>query len=487
MSRTHARPQAAAPVCCAGLIRRLAAAAALAVSTGWGPIDETGQSETICVDLKLLSGGQLGGLVVDHTTHGLVVAKDDTPFVFAWEEIETPSAFAAKRALLALQRGGRGALNAEDHFHLGLFALSRNRNDMAAVEFRHAVRMDREYGTAAREAMEAYRRRRDSHKEDTVNQSFDDPPTAETTDGGQLGLLGRLRAAVPDRTDAGLVEAPADVQVAVLDVYRTFGATVQGVFGKSVRLVETEHFLIWTDWGENHHARLADWCESMYAALCRQFSVEASKTVFLAKCPLFCWRAKWRFDKFARQFDGYDPLDAIGYTRSIEANGHVHMVLRLPGSDEADVNRFASTLVHEGTHAFLHRMYTTRLLPHWLNEGYADLIAERVLGDRCVNGENAELLAKQFVRYGWPIRRLLSSAGPIEVHEYPLAHSVVAYLESRNPAKFAALIRGLKAGQSMEAALAAAYDSLTFEELESGWRKSIQPHASADTSALTIP
>ncbi|MCH7873646.1 MAG: hypothetical protein IID33_18255, partial [Planctomycetes bacterium] len=107
-------------------------------------------------------------------------------------------------------------------------------------------------------------------------------------------------------------------------------------------------------------------------------------------------------------------------------------------------------------------------------EGYADLVAERVLGDRCPAGENAALLAKQIVRFDWPLGDLLSRTGPIEVHQYPIAHSVVSFLERKNRGRFAGFIRSLKEGQSIEAALDTHYGIPAVDRLEKQWRQSIR-------------
>ena len=109
-----------------------------------------------------------------------------------------------------------------------------------------------------------------------------------------------------------------------------------------------------------------------------------------------------------------------------------------------------------------------------MNEGYADLIAERVLGDHCPNAEKAALLAKQYVRYDWPIRHLLGDPGPIDVHQYPLAYSVVAYLEGLDAKHFAGFIRSLKEGQGIGEALAANFDNMTLIGLETEWRSAVR-------------
>ena len=464
-------------------IQGLAIVTSLIATGARGESAVPSSTETFQVRIKLRTGGALDGLVVDHTPHGLVVAHDNKPYVFAWKELESGSAYVVRRALLDRQRNGRENCTAEDHYRLGLFALSQDRPDLASAEFRRAGRLEAAYTTRAREAVKAHRQRTESFTREEDDWSLDtDRAPGETTD-HVLGLAERVEAGVsrslepawtPHDLNVVAHQPSEDTSAAVLEVYRAFGATVQQAISKRITLVETDHFLIWTDWQKHRRPRLARWCEAMYDALCAQFQLDPHENIFLAKCPVFCFRAQPLFRRFARQFDGYDTTNSIGYTRSISANGHVHVVLLRQGSSPADFDRLATTLVHEGTHAFLHRLHSTRLIPHWVNEGYADLIAERVLGHRCPTGENAALLAKQYIRYDWPIDSLLNSSGPIAVHEYPLAHSVVAYLERFNRSAFAGFIRNLKEGQDVSAALAEAYDDMTLKQLEAGWRTSIR-------------
>lgn len=433
-----------------------------------------GQTETISVDLKLRTGGMLSGLVVDHSEHGLVVVREQKPYVFSWKELEFGSALSTKRALLALQRGGSNKLFADDHFDLGMFALSSDRNDVAANEFREAKRLNGKLEERIGRAFDEYRARKEKGGGD--EDPFEDEPPAGIGDSAgprELGL-----------TDDGtmLAERPsAENGAKVMEAYRTFGEKVREVMGKDVVLLESDHFLIWTDWEKKYRDRLTGWAEAMYAALGERFDLHTTDAVFLAKCPVFCWRSKARFQKFARYFDGYEGSNAVGYTRSIEKNGHVHVVLLRQGRSEADFDRFACTLVHEGSHAFMHRLYSTRLMPHWVNEGYAELTAERVLGDRCDTAEKAALLARQYVRYDWPLRGMLESVAPIEVNDYPLAHSLVAHLEGLGRPRFAGFVRGLKDGRTTAEALAANYDGMTFARLEQSWRSAFRSNSQRDS------
>ena len=439
-----------------------------AAASGGGP---PGPAETIEVTLKLLTGGRITGLVVDHTEVGIVIAGDGRaarPFVFAWEEIEPGSALLARRELLILKRGSRADLRAEDHYQLGLFALLLDRAQAARLSFAAAVRLDRDYSQRTDLAMRAHRA-----KQRDANQSQgddDDPP------GDPSGESGTTEVPVPIELDAeGEPEAGAESRRArrarVRKVYDEFAAKVREAMGGKIELLETDHFLIHTDWPVRDRGILPGLFESMYTALCREFDCDPKQDVFLAKCPVFCFASKGRFWKFARQFDGFVDKEAIGYTRSIEASGHVHMALCLGGRRPGDFDRFAYTLVHEGTHAFMHRFHSNRLIPHWVNEGYAELMAEQVLGDKCPAGEKADLLARQYVRFDWPLGDLLRQAGPIEVHEYPLAASVITYLHAQGRERFAGFIRGLKEGHHLPRALADNYAGMTLQRLEAQWRE----------------
>lgn len=441
--------------------------------------------KTISVDLKLRTGGELSGAVVDHDAHGLVILHDDTPYVFAWNELDGGSAFAVRRSLLTLHRGDSDKLSADDHFDLGMFALALDRNDLAADEFEAARKMRPDLATRIREAFDGFRRRKQAAKIDEplarseVGESAHASAPASPTN----VPLGEA-SALPDLSETIAPAHPSpEVRERVREAYLRFGTKVQEVMGKDIALIESDHFLVWTDWEKRDRGRLTEWCEAMYAALCKRFDLDPREDVFLARCPVFCFRSKARFRKFARDFDGYDGKDAIGYTRSIEKNGHVHMVFARVGRSDADYDRFACTLVHEGTHAFLHRLYGPKLLPHWVNEGYADLTAERILGDRCPNGGNAALLARQYARYEWPIAGLLESTSTIGVHQYPLVHSVVAYLESLGRDRFAGLIKGLKNGATVADALVENYDGMTIVGLEQAWKEAIHK---ADPAATEV-
>ena len=439
------------------------------------------QSNPARVRLELVTGGRIEGGVVDHNEYAVVVLANRKPFVFAWTDVKPISSVAGKFAIIEAARGGRDAVTAEDYYELGLYALLRNRGERASTLFQTAKRLDPSMAEDVRRTMEAFRKNRSS---ETSPRESNEPSNdlSEIDSKCAKGLVGQIGDALHDLQPANdmVSPTPESTRTRVMDIYRAFGRKVQEVLGKRVVAIESEHFLIWTDWSRFDRGRLVERCEAMYASMCRQFGISTTAPLFLAKCPIFCFESKARFLKFARMFDGYDGKDAIGYTRSIERSGHVHMVLLRRGRTEEDFDRFVCTLMHEGTHAFVHRLYTPRLIPNWINEGLAELMAEKVLQDRCPTAETAELLAAQYVEYDWPVANLIRSAGPIAVHHYPIAHSLIAYLASRGDDQLRGFVKRLKEGDGTATALAGQYQGMNFDGLEQGWRTWISERNDCD-------
>ncbi len=430
------------------------------------------------VTVVLNTGGSLRGAVADWNDHGLVLVSGETPYVFSWNELDTLSGYAVQRQLLFTTRNGL-PLNADQHFRLGAYTLRRNKRDLASEELTSAVKLDPGMQKAVQELIETHKPRKRN-----MNQSF---PRNEPDDDTQVTLRDRNFSAIDTALASNgqpddMVRTPAEVRALVLEIYRRFGTEVQETIGRQIALIETEHFLIWSDWAKAENPMLGEWCEQLYAELSRQFMVTGDESVFLAKCPIFVFRSPNRFRKFARTFDGYDAAQSAGYTRSIEANGHTHVALLRFGDSQVDYDQFAWTLAHETTHAFLHRWHSTRLIPHWVNEGIAERSAQRVLGARCPAWNNAQMLARQCVKHNWPVRSMLASAGPIDTHEYPLAHSVIEYLDSLGPGKLAGFVRHLKDGRSIADALADQWEGMTVDSLDQRWRDWVR---AADVAART--
>jgi hypothetical protein len=149
---------------------------------------------TVSLTLKLRTGGQLTGAVLDHDEHAIVILSKDTPYVFAWSELDPSTALGAKRTLLAKERGSTEHFSADDYFHLGMFGLRTGRNDLAANEFDQAKRLDPKLAPRIQEAYAQFRREADSKRAD---QRGDQNARDEPQDGEDLGASNAVRADVP--------------------------------------------------------------------------------------------------------------------------------------------------------------------------------------------------------------------------------------------------------------------------------------------------
>jgi len=99
------------------------------------------------------------------------------------------------------------------------------------------------------------------------------------------------------------------------------------------------------------------------------------------------------------------------------------------------------------------------------------MTATTVLGQQCPAGGNSALLAKQYAKYHWPIGRLLESIGPIDAHQYPLAQSIVTFLDAQSETRWRELIKELKHGKTFPEALVNSYDGMSLQQLEMDWRE----------------
>ncbi len=410
------------------------------------------------LELRLLSGQRVVGLATDHDDTGVVLDVEGELMALDWKDIDTSSAYMAKKALLVAMRGTDRNFTAEDHYHLGYFLAARNRYGAAGREFRQAESRDPSMAPRIKQAWRDIRRAKESNnfRNRTKLRDIETPPPAQP---------------VADRSNGYLNLDEAKTQE-ILKVYREFGEKVRREVAPDLVLLETRHFMVWTDWTESSRNLIPDWAEQMYSMLCREFGFSPNETIWLGKCPLFCFRNRARFEAFAQKFDNYAAGDALGYAKT-DSTGYVHVVLRRLGSDQAAIDRFATTLVHEGTHGFMHCYRAPVKLPAWFEEGLADYVAERVVPDRSRTGENSVRLARQVVAQGRRIDDLFQFTSSPPGHYYPIAHSIVDYLIRRDRAAFVSVIDDTKSGMAFDHALARHYKGMDTRSLELAWRNEI--------------
>lgn len=434
------------------------------------------------IGVVMITGDTVRGPLLDAGDGVFVLEVDGFPAAISYDQLEPESAYRARTAILEVQRGPADGWSAADRFELGRFCLRRNQEALARRHFATAIGRDAAYGERVDATMAAYRAGRSARAAERDLDDDGEDVEQRNGDGGRSGDGGERIDGVDGarRTDGAgraastgndsQAKGPDDTNAAeaVIAGYKEVGERLRARVGTDIRLIETRHFLIWTDWAKSEHADLERWCEQMYAIVSERFGLPADATVFAGKCPVFCLRSKKRFREVAEALDRYDVSNALGYTIS-EGNGHVHVVVCRLGGSEAGRDVFASTLVHELSHAFLHRYRSPRPVPLWLNEGLANVVAEDVLGERCFNAEAADAAARAFARRDRVLGDGFWETDSLDARYYPMAHSVVAYLIGRDGGAFRALVDDMKQGVEPTEALNDRF-GMSYDALESVWR-----------------
>ena len=415
------------------------------------------------VTLTLHNNGQVRGRVLEYDDNGLVLNVKTEAITLTWDEIKTTSAYKAKKKILASVRGSEKNLTAEDHFQLGVFLAMRNQHSSAVSEFRKAEQRDPGMKSRIQQAWKEIRRAKERNK-----TKITEPIVDKSNKGEGDGIFSDNKSGQGQKT---LYKKYTQEQhTNALNLYREFGDKVRDKIAPNLVLLETRNYLIWTDWPESKRNKIPEWAEQIYREMCTKFGVTGSDPIWLGKCPIYCFRDKTGFNKFAREVDGYErSAKSLGYTKTAN-NGYAHVVMKKLGDKEVHINQFASTMVHELTHAFMHNYISPQNLPPWLNEGIAEYFSELVLGDKCQAGERAIATAKYYVDRNKPIDDIFEFTESPPGQYYPIAHSLVEFMISKDSKAFVGVVSDIKASMKPEDSLARRYKGMSYKTLQRDWR-----------------
>jgi hypothetical protein len=404
---------------------------------------------------RLERGGEVSGLVLDADDRRAIIEFQGIPTAVVFADMELSSAFQIRKRVMVARRGWERALTAEDHIQLGMMAWSRGHRKLSQQEFDIARRKNKRLAETI-DALGRPRRITRWSPESILAKLEESTIVSPSTIPGSGKTPGK---------------PPAEHRV-IYEAAKTFGQSAGTKIGTTLHMIETDHFLIWTDWPRVDHDPLAAVCEQLYLACARQFSVEPTENIFAGKCSVFCFETRAKFLRFAREFDNYRNRTALAYTKTLP-NGYARVAGYRTGATQPEMERFLSTLTHECVHAFVHRYRSSRSLPPWVSEGLANLLAARALGDFCPYEGDAAMVAKQIALRDIPISKLFRSGRMPTGQEYTIAHSLLSYLAGRDAEAFVGFINDLKDGRRLSRTLEIRYGE-TLESLESKWRSAVR-------------
>jgi len=244
---------------------------------------------------------------------------------------------------------------------------------------------------------------------------------------------------------------------------------INRLLGTKLAMVETTHYLLFSDADPRLTARFAAWSEALYRNLLEQFALPALARVWNGKCVLILFKHRRHYEAYARRFDGHRAVCAGAYF-AVERHGQdepslVHLCIPTEGSN---ARRLQELFAHEGTHAFFELYKTPGRLPLWVHEGLAEYMT--TVNDpslRPAKWAQALRVARSRV----PIDDVYHATVGTELTlgQYGVAFTLVDFLLKTGRPKFKAFIDGLKDGKTVEAALEVAY-GFGLAELQGRWR-----------------
>ena len=288
----------------------------------------------------------------------------------------------------------------------------------------------------------------------------------------------RARPSRPNPADApgddGVIKyqpATPEEHARAIERARARAAEVAQKLGVKLAEIQTDHFILFTDWDPREFNFLRENVEGAYTLVSKEFNLSPKDNIFVGKLPVFMFARQSDFRRFAAEIDGFDMPDGVqGYYRS-RNDGMGHMAMPKPDLEGAGGNvrqaelQWAYILTHEFVHAFVARYRTNGRVPRWLNEGTAELIAESKF-----RRPDARRLARLIATGNRSIASVFDDRVMPGGEYYPVMMTLVEVLVVEDRRKFIEFFNACKDGEDPEAALKRLY-GVDYAGLEDGWRR----------------
>ena len=386
------------------------------------------------VSFRLLEGLRLiSGALEGWDEEGLTGAFG----TYRWAEIHHEDVWALGRRLM--DADSAQAWVALGHRLLRL-SLDQPRAAVSAeTAFRRAHRLDpavQEHIDAARDAVAQERARREALEAEAERQ--------------------RLRTVSPEAGPWTATPWPLLSERERADAVDTVRAEADRILeraGMVLRPIETDHFLFYSEQPRARQERWVRDLDRMYRMLSHEFEIPVRPGIFWGKAVIIVTDERDRFRlMLAQSFRHMAPRWVDGMFFPMGPQSYV--IFCVPPRDDI----FAALLVHETTHAFMHRFISPVRLPTWANEGFADRMVARLMPENAAirdrrrqgvawirsGGHPLEMLGWYYGDGSWPGEEGIG---------YSIGYLLVELMARERPDAFIAWIRAIKHGMPWEEAL----------------------------------
>lgn len=234
-------------------------------------------------------------------------------------------------------------------------------------------------------------------------------------------------------------------------------------FRLSIHPLQTAHFLIYSDLAKEDDKPVADFAETVYTALCKQFNMPVKGNVWPSRCGLFIFKYREDFASFTNDVakTGMDSNLVGGFCH------HEPNCTYLAFSPHENQVWFFEVLTHEMTHAFEHNYKKYGGLPTWVNEGLADMMAANLVPKSHANRKWTDATG-QAIGQGRDMSSVFQRVA-LDEFDYGIAQSLVRYLIAKDHNAFLTFFGLLKDGDKPEDALEKTF-KMNYADLQKQWR-----------------
>lgn len=416
---------------------------------------------------------KFGGKLVSHDAAGFALTTPSGEQAYTWDQLTPSSAFTVKFRLIDKTIAGQW-------LDLGRWGWEHGLNDQSKSAFAQARRLDASLA-AEIDAIVAIPAGSALVAAPTAPPAEQDAPAATQPTGAPGAPDATAPADEPamqpvmrDPGEFVLYGIPtAQEHAASIALSRKRMREAEQTLGITLHEIETDHFLIYTDWDAREYEFLRRECERAYKLVATQFRQPVTGNVFVGKLPMYMFKSQADFRRFASEMDEFDaPETVLGYFVNSQDIGHMAMWkpgigsgIGAGGSLNDAMRKWGRTLIHEFTHAFIYRYKSNARIPRWLNEGTAEMVSEATLPSNNYHAK-ARTAALQNVDIMSLFDDLVMPGG----YYYPVMMTMAECLQKQDSKKFLALFDEIKSGTEPEEALKKVY-GINYVRLAEGWNK----------------
>lgn len=440
-------------------------------------------TKPVRVDLQLKPIGgapsqKLSGDLLQYDDEILIVKTRTEERMLNWIELVPANACAVRSKLIDRRK-------ATDWLKLGKFAWSIGAQAQATSALTTAVKMDKslkveadlvlgsEPGTALKPTTQ-----QSAPENPASTRPQKDPTKPSIPDSPRAGAGGLPPAQSSKRLDRDKIvkyqKATPEEHAAAIESARALAKKVADEMHVTFSEFQTDHFICFNDWDKREASFLKENLEGAYATVSKQFEIPVKENVFVGKLPVFMFARHEDFNTFAASIDNFSVSDTVAgyYVTMVDSSGTQsggHMAMWKPlisGNNVAEAERrWAYTLVHEFTHAFVARYRSNQRIPRWLNEGVAEVIADDKF-PRVASRDWARRMALDNIDVAGVFDDDQMPGGEM----YPVMMTMVQTLIAHDRNAFLRYFDDLKAGMDPQEALKKHYNS-DYPGLIQAWKK----------------